>query len=242
MIRSLRMISEDKSITYDELLAYKHSTRMELADALVPDVVAAAKTSTDPQVVEAGKILEAWDRNTDASSRGAVLFEIFADKFLARGDNIYRIPYDYRKPLESAIGVANPAHSNADLAAAAVDCKRLYGSLDVAWGDVHRFDRGKLDLPANGASGKYGVFRTMQFARKKGGKLYASHGETFVCAIEFGTPQKAQCLLGYGNASQPGSKHIEDQLPLMTEKKLHPVWREVADIEANLEARETLKP
>lgn len=242
MIRSLRMISEDKSITYDELLAYKHSTRMELADALVPDVVAAAKTSTDARVTEAGRVLEAWDRNTDAGSRGAVLFEIFADKFLARGDSIYRIPYDYRKPLETAIGVANPEHANADLAAAADECKRLYGSLDVAWGEVHRFDRGKLDLPANGASGKYGVFRTMQFARKKGGKLYASHGETFVCAIEFGTPQKAQCLLGYGNASQPGSKHIEDQLPLMTEKKLHPVWREVAEIEANLEARETLKP
>ena len=242
MIRSLRMISEDSSITYDELLAYKHSTRMELADALVPDVAAAAKTSGDPQVVEAGRILEAWDRNTDATSRGAVLFEIFADKFMARGDNIYRIPYDYKRPLETAIGVANTAHSNADLKAAAEECQKLYGSLDVPWGGVHRFDRGTLDLPANGASGKYGVFRTMQFARKKAGKLYASHGETFVCAIEFGTPQKAQCLLGYGNASQPGSKHIDDQLQFMVEKKLHPVWREVADIEKDLEAREKLKP
>ena len=81
----------------------------------------------------------------------------------------------------------------------------------------------------------------MQFARKQGNKLYGTHGETFVCAIEFGKPQRAQCLLGYGNASQPGSKHIEDQLPLMQQKKLHPVWRERADIEANLEERITLR-
>jgi len=32
--RSLRMISEDKSITYEELIDYKHNTRVELADAV----------------------------------------------------------------------------------------------------------------------------------------------------------------------------------------------------------------
>ena len=66
----------------------------------------------------------------------------------------------------------------------------------------------------------------------------AASGETFVCAIEFAGQQKAQRLLGYGNASQPGSPHLEDQLPLMVEKKLHPVWREKAQVEANLEKRE----
>ena len=83
-----------------------------------------------------------------------------------------------------------------------------------------------------------GIFRTMQFARKSGNQFFPSHGETFVCAIEFGAPQRAQCALGYGNASQPGSPHIEDQLALLRDKKLHPVWRERAEIEQNLEKRE----
>ena len=61
---------------------------------------------------------------------------------------------------------------------------------------------------------------------------------TPVCAIEFAEKQRAQCALSYGNSSQPGSIHQEDQLPLLVEKRLHPVWRERADIEKNLEKRE----
>jgi len=40
-------------------------------------------------------------------------------------------------------------------------------------------------------------------------------------------------------ASQPGSIHLEDQLPLLVQKKTHPVWRR-QKIEANLEKREKL--
>jgi len=80
----------------------------------------------------------------------------------------------------------------------------------------------------------------MSFSKKKGNRFYPTHGETFVCAIEFSSPQKANCVLGYGNASQPGSNHMDDQLQLMVDKKMHPVWRLRKDIEANLEKREAL--
>ena len=126
----------------------------------------------------------------------------------------------------------------AALTAAAEECQRVYGSLDVPWGDVYRYVRGKKDLPGNGDDGKMGVFRTVQYLRKEGNKYYVTNGESFVCAIEFGVPQRAQCLLGYGNASQPGSAHIDDQLQFMVEKKLLPVLRERKDIEAHLERKE----
>jgi acyl-homoserine-lactone acylase len=63
-MRSLRMISEDKSITYEELLAYKHSTRMELADALLPDLLKAGSSN------DAARVLAQWDRQTE-TGRGA---------------------------------------------------------------------------------------------------------------------------------------------------------------------------
>ena len=47
------------------------------------------------------------------------------------------------------------------------------------------------------------------------------------------------CLLGYGNATQPGSPHLDDQLPFMVQKKLLPVLRDRKEIEASLERRET---
>ena len=62
-----------------------------------------------------------------------------------------------------------------------------------------------------------------RFRGARENKFYAASGETIVCAIEFARTQRAQCLLGYGNATQPGSPHLEDQLPLMVQKKLLPV-------------------
>jgi len=149
------------------------------------------------------------------------------------------VKYDQSKPLDSGYGLADFDAARKALAKAAADCKRIHGTLEVPWGDVYRIQRGKLDLPANGGSTRMGVFRTLRFVKEKEGRYHADHGETFVCAIEFSVPQRAQCLLGYGNASQPGSKHIEDQLPMMVQKKLHPVWRERKEIEANLERKDT---
>jgi acyl-homoserine-lactone acylase len=44
-------------------------------------------------------------------------------------------------------------------------------------------------------------------------------------------------LLGYGNWSKTGSKHVDDQLALASKKQLRPVWRARTEIEANLESR-----
>ena len=85
-----------------------------------------------------------------------------------------------------------------------------------------------------------GLFRTLTFNKKQGNRFYPTHGETWVCAIEFGKPQKANCLLSYSNSSQPGSKHLDDQLQHLSDRKLRPIWRTRKDIEANLELRETL--
>ena len=51
---------------------------------------------------------------------------------------------------------------------------------------------------------------------------------------------KAKALLSYGNASQPDSDHRGDQLILLSQKKLRPVWRKRDDINTNLKETETL--
>jgi acyl-homoserine-lactone acylase len=237
-LRSLRMITADPRISYEKLLADKFSTRMELADRVLPDLLKAGNGSS-----EALRVLAKWDRQTEVESRGGVLFQIFMEQYFGTATgmaNKMRVKYDRTHPLETGMGLADPAGALKALEASADICRRLFGSLDVKWGDVFRFASGNGDVPGNGGSGSTGVFRTVTFGQRKGNRWYASHGETFVCAIEFADPQKAQCSLSYGNASQAGSPHLEDQLKLMTEKKLHPVWHDRRDIEAHLEKRETL--
>ena len=236
-LRSHRMMTEDPKISYESLIAKKHSTRMELADRVLPDLLKAATSGT-----EAVQVLEKWDRMTDADSRGGVLFQMWVDRYF-RGDGgiagKLRVPFDPNNPNESAYGLKDPAAALATLASVAEEVKKTYGALDVKWGDVYRFASGNADLPGNGGAGGSGLFRTIAYTRKVGNKFYAAQGETIVCAIEFGPTQQARCTLGYGNASQPGSPHLEDQLPLMVQKTLHPVWRERKDVEANLEKKES---
>ena len=57
-------------------------------------------------------------------------------------------------------------------------------------------------------------------------------GGTYVAVVEFSDPVRAMTLIGYGNASQPGSPHASDQLELFSRKQLRPVWRTREEIEA----------
>jgi acyl-homoserine-lactone acylase len=240
-LRGLHMVSEDPKVTYDMLVTKKHSTRMELADKVLPDLLAAGKAPGAPASAgDAIRVLEQWDHNTEADSRGAVLFQAFVNAYLPQNQipGKMRVKYDPNRPLETAYGLANPQEALAALAKAADETMATYGSIDVKWGDVYRLSAGTADLPGNGGAGPSGVFRTVTYSRKVGNKYYSANGETIVCAIEFGKTQRANCTLGYGNSSQDGSPHTSDQIPLMAQKALHPVWREKKDVEANLEKRE----
>ena len=118
--------------------------------------------------------------------------------------------------------------------------KEKYGSADIAWGEVNRFRIGSYDYPANGGPDNFGIFRTMYFADDKDNKKHAVAGDTYVAVTEFGDKVKASVLLGYGNATQPGNKHIGDQLKMLSEKKLRPALLEKDDILKNLEKQEYL--
>jgi acyl-homoserine-lactone acylase len=99
---------------------------------------------------------------------------------------------------------------------------------------------GEYDFPANGGPGNYGIFRTMNYqTNKKDNKNYTYHGDSFVAVVEFRKKTNAQVLLSYGNATQPGSKHIGDQIPLLSAKKLRPALLTKKDVLLNME--ESLK-
>jgi acyl-homoserine-lactone acylase len=75
------------------------------------------------------------------------------------------------------------------------------------------------------------------FSALHNGTRSQTHGETWVSAVEFGTPMKMKVLMSYGNSSQPGSSHRTDQLPLLARKELRTAWRTRVEVEANLESR-----
>ena len=234
--RSAKMLLEDEKISFDELMQYKHSTQVELADRLLDDLIPVARQGSE-KARRAAEVLATWNRKVDADSRGAVLFAFW--KQAMDDDRLFAKPWSEDAPLTTPDGLANPAEAVRVLEATATKVEVTYGALDVAWGEVFRLP-GVANLPANGGDGDLGVFRSVWFAPGKDNRFQAVGGDSFVAAIEFSNPVKARALNSYGNATQPGSPHAGDQLQLFARQELRPVWRSRSEIEAHLSSRQKL--
>jgi acyl-homoserine-lactone acylase len=240
--RSARLLAETGKLDFEDLVRRKHDTRMELADRLVEELVAGTRQRGSELAKRGADVLERWDRTADAESRGGVLFDAWWRELTrrSRGATPFIQPWDPARPLETPVGIADPATATRALETAAAEVEKRFGALDVKWGDVHRLRRDAVDLPANGASGMLGVFRVTDFddgdARQR---KVAGFGDSFVAAVEFSTPLRARTLIGYGNWSQPG-RHRTDQLPLFARKELREAWLTRSEVEAHLERREVV--
>lgn len=241
--RSALMQSGDSSITFDELVAYKHDTHMALADRLLPELLTEARHRGDAKAKEAADVLEKWDRAATATSRGTMLFTTWAQEYrkLARS-KVFARAWRLDSALTTPAGLGDPVAAVKALSVAAAQVEKDHGALDVAWGDVVRLRYGGQDLAGNGAPGDpFGVFRTAYPSKDKDGKWSISGGDTYYGLIEFGNPLRAKILMAYGNSSQPGSKHFGDQIPLFSRQELRDAWRTRAEVESHLESREAVK-
>jgi len=254
-----------QQFTAAEVLAGKMSTRLFLADRLLPDLIAAAQKSGNPTAMAAAAVLAGWDHNADASSKGAFLFEAWYDAY-SRNPAVpkdttlplyftypaFRIGYNPADPLHTPVGLAETTIAVQTLVGVAANVQQTYGALDVAWGDVHRTVLATRDPtmqvvipvsndPLSGADDVFGPVRTVwPFPAPDQVHLWSYGGDGYVQLVEF-TPMgsTAQALLTYGNFSRPGSSHITDQLPLFDAKRLRPALRTRAAVEAATVSRES---
>jgi acyl-homoserine-lactone acylase len=234
-------------MTLERLVELKHSTRMELADRVLDELIDAARRSGDPAASRAADALADWDRQANADSTGVLLFTAWVqaanpqDPFLY---DLFATPADPAAPLTTPAGLADPEEAVRALVVAAGQVEAVFGRLDVPWGKVARMRRGSVDEPANGFPGDpLGVFRALLVdvsTIRPDAPASVVGGETFIAAVEFGDPVRARVLTTYGNASQSGSPHVGDQLVLAARGELRPAWRSRSEVESHLEMRERL--
>src|SRR3984957_16927933 len=99
--RGIHMLSEDRKISFDQLIADKWSHQSELADRVLPDLIEAAVRYGDDLAKRAAAVLAHWDRTTNADSRGALLFLDWAQRpgaasgYLPEG---FARAFDIRRP------------------------------------------------------------------------------------------------------------------------------------------------
>ena len=104
---------------------------------------------------------------------------------------------------------------------------------------MSRFHLSDANVAGNGGFGNTGIFRVITWSPLKAGERTPIHGETFITLVEFSKPMKAMGLMTYGESSQPGSKHSSDQLSLLSQKKLRPIWLSEAEVISHAEQQKS---
>lgn len=237
------------AVSPDDLVQMKFSSRMRAADLLLPDLFAAATDVEEPsEALRAGiDALAAWDRQAAAGSRGAVLFDRFFSLYEDAQPEPFGVPWDAAEPMTTPRALANAGAALAAVERAVGDVRQRYGDERVAWGDVHRFRAGDIDLPGDGAPGRYGLFRVVAFdaageRTRVAGNLgpdmpLAGFGDAWILLVHFTRPVTAWSVLAYGQTADLRSPHSRDQIRLFANHQLRPVWFSERALTANVERR-----
>jgi acyl-homoserine-lactone acylase len=220
---AIQLIGGTDKLTLEDVIRRKHSYRMLLADRVKADLIAAVRaTKPAGDVAKALALLRRWNNTAAPKSRGAMLFEIWAQRYMQNRPqpDIFKHPWIQTDPLRTPRGLADPARAAEAFTWAVEETTRRHGRYDVEWGEVHRLRRGNVDVPIGGCSGAMGCFRVLTFARDEDGKLSANGGDGWVLAVEFGQIPRAYSVLAYGESPDPASPWHADQAEMFAAGKL----------------------
>lgn len=242
---SMRLLYEQDSLTFEKLIDLKQSTFVEMTRWFLDDLIAAAEQSDVELVQKAAEVLRGWDGHADAESVGAVLFAAWAAAYVRPlGFDALAVQWDIRDPFNTPRGLADPQGAVEGLKQVAEQLELLRligGGIDMPYGDAFRMRVGDYDLPASGADDVLGTFRTLTFEQDSDLRFKVVAGESYIAVIEFSEPVHAKVLLTYGNATQPGSPHVGDQLEIFARKQMRDAWLTREEVEAHAEEREVLE-
>lgn len=240
--RAVRMIEEDKSITFDELVEYKMSTHIEMADRLLDDLEVAVRDHGTDKSRRAMAVLKSWDRQANADSKGMAIFYNWAYQFGPWELDNYSTAWKLEDAWHTPDGISNPQRAIKILDGIVDQFDAAGVPLDVPWGMVYRIRYGDKELPGNGAAGFIGIFRVAwSNGPEADGRQFISGGDTWQSVIEFGDKVKAKVLMSYGNSTQKGSPNNGDQLELFSKKELRECTFYKEDVERAAVRTEIIK-
>jgi len=246
---SIKLIGGNDRLSLEDVVNRKYDEHMLLADRVKDDLVAAVR-ATNPrgEVADAIALVEAWDNTVSVDARGAMLFKVWFDRYVATADSasaspetagipgtpesLFAVPWSFDAPASTPSGLADPDRAAASFVWALDRMKEDWGSWDIPWGDIHRARIGDRDLPVGGCNGYYGCFRVLWFVPDStDGKLRVRGGDGWVVAVEFTEPvPRAYSVLAYGLSPHPDNPYFANQLELFVNREMKPARVTESDV------------
>ncbi len=248
-VNAARVLSNENKFTIDKTIAAGYDRKLSAMEILVPALVSSfvrwdslgeknvlPTDSLYAQLAEPIQLLKKWDYYSAENSVATTLAIEWAEKLTASIRRIY-IDEGWDDQVTLVKRFAATATKNEllpPLLAVIKELKTKFGKWEIPWGDINRYQRISNDivqkyrddqpsLPVPFASASWGQLPSYNSRTYTGtNKRYGFHGNSFVCAVEFGSQSpadkklKAKSLLAGGNSGNPLSSHFSDQLEMYT--------------------------
>ncbi len=259
-VNAVKVLDKEKSYTIDKVIAAGYDTNLAAFEVLLPALINIFEKNVKPTdslyatLSEPIAELKKWNYHSSESSVATTLAIEWATKLNPIIQRLYTDEgeTDQVENTKKLAETATPEQILPPLLTVVNDLKKRYGSWQIAWGEVNRYQRISSDIqqkyddaqssvPVGFASALWGMlpsYNSRFYPNTK--KRYGVSGNSFICAVEFGPKIKAKSLLAGGESGDPNSKHFNDQLEMYTKGKFKDVLFYKEDVMKN--AEKTYRP
>ncbi|MBB5284586.1 acyl-homoserine lactone acylase PvdQ [Rhabdobacter roseus] len=227
---AIRVLSQLQNATLDDVIAAAHDKYLAGGERHVPALLAAYAALPSPSTHLAGPIqtLRAWNYQTDTGSVATTLATLWVEKMIPL--NLARLQKPYTN--EERYSITNGAKLTVDfvtpekqvetLAQVVAELEKNFGTWQVPWGQLNRFQRPAEGEPFSDDKPSWGLPATPGFmgslnayvSRPAPGthRRYGATGNTFVAVVDFGKKLRGKSILTGGASTDPASPHFTDQV------------------------------
>ncbi|MEU6805207.1 penicillin acylase family protein [Streptomyces neyagawaensis] len=235
-VEDVAAMADKGGLTVRDLQKQQFANRVPAADlaaedaaracAALPGGTATGSDGTVVDVSEACRVLAAWDRTVDTSSRGALLYDRFWRKLTRAVPNaqLWKVPFSAADPVRTpnTLNTAAPGFATA-LADTVTELRAAGIALDAKLGDHQFVVRADRRIPVHGGTESLGVWNKIEapWNAAAGGYAEVSSGSSHIQAVGWdgGRCPVARTLLTYSQSSNPNSPHHLDQTRLFSAEK-----------------------
>ncbi len=232
-INAVRVLAEENKYDIDKLIKAGYDTRLAAFEILIPALINVYEKRVNTgdtissTLKEAITILRNWDfRVSETSVAGTLAIEWGQRLLPAIQRNSSEDEFEFVDQVTKTRRFAQKATAEdmlLPLLATLAELEKNFGRWQVPWGEINRFQRispdidnkfddNKESIPVGFASSAWGMLPSYSSSRFPGTKKrYGVHGNSFICAVEFGKRIKAKSLLAGGESGDLNSKHFFDQ-------------------------------
>ncbi|MDB5202292.1 MAG: peptidase penicillin amidase [Ferruginibacter sp.] len=224
-INAVRVLDAEKKYTLDKVIAAGYDSYIAAFEQLIPALLSAYEKNHDTLLEAPIALLKKWNLRCAANSIETTLAIEWGQKILPaimKSD----AEEDDAGQVEKTAYFARTATSEQLLQPfkeVITELGKNYGTWQVPWGSINRFQRvsnspepsyddAQPSYPVAFVSSTWGMLPGYNSRYYKDThKRIGIHGNSFICAVEFGKKIKAKSLLAGGESGHPDSKHFSDQ-------------------------------